>query len=346
MSAHAFPYEQIIAFASGDLDEARSAMVSAHAKTCEQCARTIDRYKRIRATVCGDDSLLPPLSTLARAQKILVSSAPRAPRRQWEILWRAIRLDPRLPLVVGVIALILTNLLLLSSMGALTAATQASLPGDILYPTKMAFEAIQLTLSFKSTGQAQRHLEFAHNRVDEIQALAGMGREIEIPAVVRSLQSLLDQLSLTIDAVDKQDPGAARDLEQNAVDALGQYVTTLTALKGTGLVSVSSMVEPAIKACETKKSYFKKLKDHQVSPRPSPTHTSPKVRTPTPAPSGSPAGANKTPVSTNALPEPSRYPDQVAAWRTGSFQRIVRPGTCSDRCRSILLELEASNQAF
>ena len=191
-------------------------------------------------------------------------------------------------------------------MGALTAATQAALPGDILYPTKMAFEAIQLTLSFNSTAQAHRRLEFARNRVDEIQALAGMGREIEIPAVVRSFQSLLDQLTLTIDAVDKQDPGAARDLEQNAVDALGQYVTTLTALKGTGLVSVSSMVEPAIKACETKKSSFKRRLDKQLPPRPNLTPTPSKMRTPTPVPTRSPASPNKTPVSTNILPEPNR----------------------------------------
>lgn len=213
------------------------------------------------------------------------------------MLWRAIRLDARVPLVIGVITLIVTNLLLLSGMGAVTAAAQASLPGDILYPTKMGFEALQLTLSFKSAAQAQRHLEFARNRVDEIQALADMGREIEIPAVVRSFQSLLDQLSLTIDAVEKQDPGAARDLEYKAVDALGQYATSLTALKGTGLISVSSMVEPAIKACETKKSHFRKLLDHQTSPRQSPTTLSPKVRIPPPAPSGSPAGANKYPGS-------------------------------------------------
>lgn len=306
MSPHSFPYEQVIAFAFGDLDETKSAMVSAHAEHCEQCAKTIDRYKWIRATVSQDDSLLPPLSTLARAQKIFERGAPRPSKRSWAMLLRAIRLDSRFAFVMGMVTLIITDLLLLGGMGAMAAAAQASLPADILYPAKMAFEGAQLTLSFNGAAQAQSHLEFARNRVDEIQALADSGREIEIPAVVRSFQTVLDQLSMAIDTVEKQDPGTARGLEQKAVDALGQYATSLTALKGTGLVSVNPMVEPAIKACETKKSSFQRLMNKQLPMRPNPTPTPARMRIQTPVPSRSPSSPFKTPVSTNVLPELNR----------------------------------------
>jgi hypothetical protein len=207
---------------------------------------------------------------------------------------------------MGMVTLIVTNLLLLGGIGAITTAAQAALPGDILYPAKITFEQVQLTLSFGSAAQAQRHLEFAHNRVDEIRALSDMGREIEIPAVVRSLQNILDQLSLAMDTVEKQDPVTARGLEQKAIDAMGQYATSLAALKRTGLVSVGPMVEPAIKACETKKSGFQKRLDNQMRPRPSPTPTPSRLRVQTPVPSRSPSSPIKTLGSTNALPEPNR----------------------------------------
>ncbi|MBB2933642.1 hypothetical protein FHX82_000662 [Amycolatopsis bartoniae] len=48
-----------------------------------------------------------------------------------------------------------------------------ALPGDTLYGIKRAGESAELSLAFGDSAKAQKHLEFASNRLDELEALAG-----------------------------------------------------------------------------------------------------------------------------------------------------------------------------
>ncbi|GAA4658986.1 MULTISPECIES: DUF5667 domain-containing protein [Amycolatopsis] len=48
-----------------------------------------------------------------------------------------------------------------------------ALPGDPLYGVKRAGESAELGLAFGDSAKAQKHLEFAANRLDELKALAG-----------------------------------------------------------------------------------------------------------------------------------------------------------------------------
>jgi hypothetical protein len=66
-------------------------------------------------------------------------------------------------------------LLVVTGLGTFGASAQ-SLPGDFLYPVKLAQENIQLTFAVNGASQARLHLEFAGRRLDEVMDLLEKNR--------------------------------------------------------------------------------------------------------------------------------------------------------------------------
>ena len=72
-----------------------------------------------------------------------------------------------------IVAIVLT----LSAIGGGTVyAAQASLPGDALYPVKLGTEQVAMMLPGDNLARAERGLELANRRVEELEALAEEGR--------------------------------------------------------------------------------------------------------------------------------------------------------------------------
>ena len=80
---------------------------------------------------------------------------------------------------------ILAIVVALSAVGVGTAyASQASLPGDTLYPIKLATEQAGMVLVGDDIARAERALSFANKRVREMEALAEKGRPQDLDLAV------------------------------------------------------------------------------------------------------------------------------------------------------------------
>jgi hypothetical protein len=130
------------------------------------------------------------------------------------VVWRRVKgwlvriRDTRLHRVARYAAgVLLIQLLLLGLFGSTVALASNSLPGDLIYPAKLAGEEIRLVLVRQQAARAEYHLFRATIRAEEIYRLGLAGRpiyEVTVERLNRSLQaSLVAAASESID-----EPGA------------------------------------------------------------------------------------------------------------------------------------------
>lgn len=70
MTGQQIAYETLIAYAAGELAETEAAPVAAHLAADPEAAAVVARYRAVRDTVAGDDSVPPPAAVVARAKAI------------------------------------------------------------------------------------------------------------------------------------------------------------------------------------------------------------------------------------------------------------------------------------
>lgn len=81
---------------------------------------------------------------------------------------------------------ILAVVVAVSALGAGTAyASQSSLPGDALYPLKLATEQAGMMLLLDDTARAERALSFVERRIGEMKVLAEEGRSQDLDLAVQ-----------------------------------------------------------------------------------------------------------------------------------------------------------------
>jgi len=98
-------------------------------------------------------------------------------------------------------SIILVIVLTFSALGGGTAyASQDSLPGDTLYPVKLATEQIRMMLPGDDVAKAKRALGFVERRMGEIEALAEMGRPQDMSLGVQGYD---DALNMTLGRIDQ-----------------------------------------------------------------------------------------------------------------------------------------------
>jgi hypothetical protein len=85
---------------------------------------------------------------------------------------------------------------------ATASAAGNALPGDALYPVKVNLEQARLALTINRVRKAELHLEFAQRRMEEINALAALGRYERVGPLAKQFNH---QLSLAL--------GSSPDLE-------------------------------------------------------------------------------------------------------------------------------------
>jgi hypothetical protein len=89
------------------------------------------------------------------------------------------------------VAALLIVVVLFGGAGAVAYASQGSLPGDLLYPGKLATERGRLLVKLGPARKAEYHLELAQKRLKEVLSLANEGRLIS-PAAVEAIASQMD----------------------------------------------------------------------------------------------------------------------------------------------------------
>ena len=125
--------------------------------------RTIRDKMGIGGSGLGESSFLPP---------------------RWRLRW------------VGVVAGILAFFMI---SGGIVAASSYSMPGELLYPVKIATEQTRLVLTPSEVGKAKLHIVLAANRMEEIAEMSKRGEAEQVaelvPLVVQHLEEAKQVIS-------------------------------------------------------------------------------------------------------------------------------------------------------
>ena len=136
----------------------------------------------------------------------------------------------RIRFSVVIMALAAAFLVLFGSIGITSAAAQSSIPGDALYPVKTTIERTRLSLAQDAGMRAQMKMDFAQERLKEIDALIKEGRFREVNDVVLEFEANINSALMELEILSKVDPARAGDLALKITETLSRYAKTLSAL--------------------------------------------------------------------------------------------------------------------
>ncbi len=122
-----------------------------------------------------------------KASVASTSSVKPQPRRVWRIDFRSRRWST---VLAGVV---ITAMLFGSGIG-MKQASASALPGDSLYPVKLAGEEIQLALSFTTDGDMALLYEFADSRLEEAVTLSEEGRFDDLGIALEGFEDAMSTL--------------------------------------------------------------------------------------------------------------------------------------------------------
>ncbi|MGD9100242.1 MAG: DUF5667 domain-containing protein [Anaerolineae bacterium] len=143
------------------------------------------------------------------------------PRRRWRGNWlavfRQLRWSPQTRLALGMVVSLLVLFVLVGSTVVLSAD---SLPGDWLYPVKLAGEEARLVLISGQAARAEYHLLRARTRAEEVRRLVQEGRSVDEITLTRLNQSLEASLLAAASARPEEVPLLLAAIEEMAAEQL------------------------------------------------------------------------------------------------------------------------------
>ncbi|MEE9398792.1 MAG: DUF4382 domain-containing protein, partial [Dehalococcoidales bacterium] len=147
-------------------------------------------------------------------------------------------LPPRLRLRwVGVVAAILVLFTLSSGM---VAASSNSLPGELLYPVKIATEQTRLVLTPSAEGKAKLHIALAERRMEEMTEMSRRGQSEQVAKLVPMVVQHLEEAKQVIVAL-----GEGKDAQEMKTKLEESAIRQLAGLEGT-LEQATEDTKPAI----------------------------------------------------------------------------------------------------
>lgn len=126
----------------------------------------------------------------------------------------------RYPQTRLVVSVLVALVLLFVSMGSTIALADSSLPGDWLYPFKLAGEELRLSFTFDPAARAQYRLAQAAARAEEVLGLARADLPIDEAALSRLDRSLEASLLSTASADTRETPQLLANIEGMAIEMM------------------------------------------------------------------------------------------------------------------------------
>ena len=165
-----------------------------------------------------------PAFRLRARNRMLAAAAHRRREQRWNPFGALPRPAARLAFAGAVAAALL--------VGGLTSAAASgnSLPGDPLYPVKLAVENAQLAVAFDPAARARLHAQFADVRLTEAQRLIAAGRVQEGVRQVDQYDSAVAQLNHAL---------AGGTFDDNAIAELRQFMNDHQASADASLQSLA-----------------------------------------------------------------------------------------------------------
>lgn len=127
--------------------------------------------------------------------------------------------------------------------GGVVLASGGSLPGEMLYPIKLAVEDFRLSLTSDPVTQAERSMSFVSERVEEMRGLADKGEAIPDGVVTRMEQQIDQVVTQTAAASPDEGPGLVERLR----DGMRQQQQVLEQIQATGSPGDQSALNTALR---------------------------------------------------------------------------------------------------
>ncbi len=104
---------------------------------------------------------------------------------------------------IGVLSLIIATVVGTGVLGV--NASRTSLPGDLLYPVKLTSEKISISLTINDSKKAEKHIEYAEERVKELEAVSeqALGVNEKKDKMMQAVSGLVDQMEQVQTQLDK-----------------------------------------------------------------------------------------------------------------------------------------------
>jgi hypothetical protein len=254
----------------------------------------------------------------ARLVRPLPKPVPQRPRFEWRFLF-AWMVNHRLALQALSVLLILA--ILLGSLSGTAYAAQSTLPGDRLYPLKLALEETRLAFNFGLVADADLHLFFSDVRVAEMEELTLLQRAdfLEQPAnrYMNHVNSALTLLTLAGQSSSPRVLNQASELAHAIPELLAVQIDQLEALSAQ-LNSTNQQLVSQMVMFNTDRVVDAELIAAQIDLR----YPRAVVTVPAEKPGSAPSAASQTPGGDAAEKNPaaSQTPTQL-------FINLLTPGT-------------------
>jgi AraC-like DNA-binding protein len=230
-----------------------------------------------------------------RARTVSATSATRTaiPRRMGQRM--------RLALATRLVAVLLAVIAGTAVLGAGAVwAAGGSLPGDLLYPVKLAAEDVRLALTSAPADQVDLALRFVERRAEEVRTLAEAGRQVPDETTARMEAHIEHALTQTAWASDEEMSSLLTSIAERTraqVRLLEQVQATAPQQARPGLARAVTVCQRGAEAAEdglNDPQAFRRRYRHQQGASPEPVEGTPQ---PTNEPTGEPELATATPGS-------------------------------------------------
>jgi hypothetical protein len=158
------------------------------------------------ALMAKEASSVEPRPELKAAARHRFQSAVSDMGRQRQRRGFALRWRWRWAMAIAVV------LLLFVAGGSTVAASNDSLPGDLLYPVKTRVEQVRMWFATTDTGKAKLHAQFANRRIEEIIRIIEKDKPDKVSGLVERLVDHLDKIEQLVGA----EPGVTVPTEGGA----------------------------------------------------------------------------------------------------------------------------------
>mgnify|MGYP001132263496 CR=1 FL=1 len=136
-------------------------------------------------------------------------------------------------LAVTIIAvLVIVVIALFGGTSATVLASQNSIPGDTLYPIKTTLERTRLSLARSTDARVELQLEFAEQRVDEIESLIKEGRFQNIKPAATAFEGHILKALEELNALAEVNPDLAGTLMVRLTESISRYAAALSEMAG------------------------------------------------------------------------------------------------------------------
>ncbi len=254
----------------------------------------LEAARSLRAPIQFKGEALQRLQTLA-------ASKPQTRKNFWGLIFPGFihgkkngsYSSTRSPSFAYLFAGLLVLIAILVGVGAVASSAQ-TLPGDFLYPVKLAQENVRLNLTANVLDQADLHMEYANHRMIEASALVALQRTTSLDQVLSDYNQHMQTELALISPGSSLTPGQQSDLAVKLLNNIPRSQTNLSAMISAAPSSSQNNLETALATSRKAYSQAVEVLNNQQGNTP-PTST-------LPPPTATAKPAVKPPSATSTVP--------------------------------------------